>query len=148
MLTERIQFILEHPKYTLFGIGTRHEDSPYTENEFDFTLGSSRKNVDGDMIKIGQISSGDLAWLNPLMRFGVVGITLLICFSFFILKYLYKNRKQSDLAMSAFLFYLFLILISFKNDHLYGNMQMFFVYLLIAHIDKISRRGGEQKSYR
>lgn len=148
LLTERIQFILEHPKYTLFGIGTRHEDSPYTENEFDFTLGSSRKNVDGDMIKIGQTSSGDLAWLNPLMRFGVIGITLLICFSFLILRYLYKNRKQSDLAMSAFLFYLFLILISFKNDHLYGNMQMFFVYLLIAHIDKISRRGGEQKSYR
>ena len=36
--------------------------------------------------------------------------------------------------MSAFLFYLFLIIISFKNDHLYGNMQLFFVYLLIENI--------------
>ena len=26
------------------------------------------------------------------------------------------------------------MIISFKNDHLYGNMQMFFVYMLIEYI--------------
>lgn len=145
LLLERYQYLKDNPKYYWFGIGTRHDDSPYTERDFDFILGTEVHDKAGELEKIEHISSGDLAWLNPLMRFGVIGITLLICFSFFILRYLYKNRRQSDLTMSAFLFYLFLILISFKNDHLYGNMQMFFVYLLIAHIDKISRRGGEQK---
>ena len=138
LLLERYQYLKDNPKYYWFGIGTRHEDSPYTEREFNFILGSARRNQAGEVEKIAQTSSGDLAWLNPLMRFGVVGIAMFICFSFLILRYLYKNRKQSDISMSAFLFYLFLIMISFKNDHLYGNMQMFFVYLLISYTHKLS----------
>ena len=130
LLMERVDYMLSHPRYTVFGIGTRHEDSPKTERQFDFVLGSYRASKDA----IGQTSSGDLAWVNPLMRFGFFGIALFLYLSWVTFRYLYKRRNDSDLAMSTFLFYLFLIIISFKNDHLYGNMQMFFVYLLIEYI--------------
>jgi hypothetical protein len=130
LLTERIDYMIKHPRYTVFGIGTRHEDSPRTQQQFDFFLGSRRSSNDTR----GQISSGDLAWVKPLMRFGFFGIVLFLYMSWVVIKYLYGRRKESNMAMSAFLFYLFLIIISFKNDHLYGNMQMFFVYLLIEYI--------------
>ena len=130
LLTERIHYMLDHPKYAVFGLGTRHEDSPKTKQQFDFVIGTLNQRTYG----IGQISSGDLAWVNPLMRFGFIGIALLLYLSWTIIRYLYKRRKDSDVAMSAFLFFLLLIIISFKNDHLYGNMQMFFVYLLIEYI--------------
>lgn len=129
LLTERVDYMLRNPRYIVFGIGTRHEDSPYTE-QFNFTLGSYRR----DIHRYDQITSGDLAWLNPLMRFGLLGIALLLFFSWEIIKYFYKNSKKTDITMASFLFYLFLIIISFKNDHLYGNMQLFFVYLLIEYI--------------
>lgn len=130
LLLERIDYMIKDPRYALFGIGTRHEDSPKTERQFDFVLGSYRASKDA----IGQTSSGDLAWVNPLMRFGFFGIALFLYLSWVTFRYLYRRRKDSDLAMSTFLFYLFLMIISFKNDHLYGNMQMFFVYLLIEYI--------------
>jgi len=130
LLTERIHYMFRNPRYAVFGIGTRHEDSPKTKRQFDFTLGTINHRTG----QIGQISSGDLAWVNPLMRFGFFGIVLFLYLSWITIRFLYKRRKDSDLAMSAFLFYLFLMIISFKNDHLYGNMQLFFVYLLIENI--------------
>lgn len=133
LLIERIEYLVHNPRYILFGIGTRHEGSPYTNKQFRFILGTHNND------SIGQISSGDLVWLNPLLRFGVLGIVFLLYFSWIILSFLYKNRKQSNLAMGAFLFYLLLIIISFKNDHLYGNMQLFFIYLLIEYIYRINQ---------
>ena len=129
LLMERVDYMLNHPHNAVFGLGTRHEDSPKTQHQFDFFLGT-----DNHRGGIGQISSGDLAWVNPLMRFGFFGIALFFYLSWTIVKFLYERRRDSDLAMSAYLFYLFLFIISFKNDHLYGNMQMFFVYLLIEYI--------------
>lgn len=129
LLTERVDYMIKHPRSAVFGLGTRHEDSPKTKRQFDFFLGTT--NHRGG---IGQISSGDLAWVNPLMRFGFFGIALLLCLSWVIVIFFYKNRNISGMAMAAFLFYIFLLLTSFKNDHLYGNMQLFYVYLLIEYI--------------
>lgn len=142
LFTERVNYMLQNPRYALFGIGTRHEDSPKTRQEYDFNLGTINHRTG----LVGQISSGDLAWVNPLMRFGFFGIILFLYLSWLIITFLYRNRKISDGTMSAFLFYLFLMLISFKNDHLYGNMQMFFVYLLIEYIRyswKLNQRNNQ-----
>ena len=130
LLMERVDYMLKNPRYILFGLGTRHEDSPITQQQFDFILGSNRASTG----TFDQISSGDLAWVNPLMRFGFLGIALLLYLSWIIITFLYRNRNVSNVTMTAFLFYLFLMLTSFKNDHLYGNMQMFFVYMLIEYI--------------
>lgn len=128
LLTERVDYMINHPQYSVFGLGTRHEDSPKTQKQFNFIIGTN--NHRGG---IGQISSGDLAWATPLMRFGFLGIALLLYLSRVIIIYFNRNRNVSDVTMAAYLFYLFLLLISFKNDHLYGNMQLFFIYLLIEY---------------
>jgi len=130
LLMERVEYILSHPRYIVFGIGTRHEDSPRTLQQFYFKLGSHRASNDS----FGQISSGDLAWVDPLLRFGFLGIALLLYFSWLTIAFFYRNRKISDVVMASFLFYLLLIIISFKNDHLYRNMQLFFIYLLIEYV--------------
>lgn len=135
LLMERIDYLLNNPRYTVFGIGTRHEDSPKTKRQFDFNLGT----INHKTLEIGQISSADLAWVTPLMRFGFLGIALFLYLSWTIIQFLYKRRKDSDMAMSAFLFYLLLIIISLKNNHLFGNLQMFFIYLLIEYM-RYSRR--------
>lgn len=130
LLMERINYMSKQTSKLLFGLGTRHEDSPYTKKHFDFNIGTHNQKTD----TIGQISSSDLVWVDPLIRFGVIGIILLLTLSWLTLKFLYKERNCSDVAMGAFLFYLFLILISFKNNHLYGNLQLFFIYILIEYI--------------
>lgn len=130
LLIERVDNMINNPQYAVFGIGTRHEDSPKTQQQFDFVLGSNRASTG----TFDQISSGDLAWVNPLMRFGFLGIALLLYLSWIIITFLYRNRNVSNVTMTAFLFYLFLMLTSFKNDHLYGSIQMFFIYLLIEYI--------------
>ncbi len=129
LLTERLNYMINHPRNAVFGLGTRHEDSPKTQRQFDFFLGT-----DNHRGGIGQLSSADLAWVTPLMRFGFLGIALLLYLSWVISTFFYKNRTISDMTMTAFLFYIFLLLTSFKNDHLYGNMQLFFIYLLIEYI--------------
>lgn len=134
LLMERVDYLISNPRYLVFGIGTRHEDSPNTQ-QFDFNLGTRKHSNDS----IGQITTGDLAWVNPLMSFGFLGVVLLIYLSWLTLSFFYKQRKVSDIAMASFLFYLLLIIISFKNDHLFGRMQMFFIYLLIEYIS-YSRR--------
>jgi hypothetical protein len=129
LLTERIDYMIKHPRSAVFGLGTRHEDSPKTQKQFDFFLGT-----DNHRGGIGQLSSADLVWVTPLMRFGFLGIALLLYLSWVISTFFYRNRNFSDMAMTAFLYYIFLLLTSFKNDHLYGNMQLFYVYLLIEYI--------------
>ena len=130
LLTERLNYMINHPRNAVFGLGTRHEESPRTHQQFDFTLGTINHRTE----LIGQISSADLVWVDPLMRFGFFGVALFLYLSWIIIRFLYKSRKISHVTMAAFLFYLLLVIISFKNDHLYRNMQMFFVYLLIEYI--------------
>lgn len=130
LFMERFQFLLQNPNKALFGIGTRHEDSPNTK-DFNFILGTTKNDSDHE---IAQINSGDLVWMNPLLLFGIVGLVLFVSFSVYTFKYLYCYRNISDITMSAFLFYLMLILISFKNNHLFGNEQLFFIYVVAMYI--------------
>ena len=143
LLMERVNYLVHNPRYLLFGIGTRHEDSPLTKKQFRFIIGTHRASND----TFGQISSGDLAWLNPLLRFGFIGIGILLYFSWLIISFLYRNCKQSDIAMGAFLFYLLLLFISFKNDHLFGSMQLFFIYLLLEYISRMKRINMIKRKY-
>ena len=135
LLMERVNYLVHNPRYLLFGIGTRHEDSPYTTKHFRFNIGTHKQGTN----TFGQISSADLVWVNPLMRFGIIGVGLLLYFSWLIISFLYRNRKQSDVAMGAFLFYMLLLFISFKNDHLYENMQIYFMYLLLEYIRRMKK---------
>lgn len=132
LLMERIDYLVNNPKYLLTGVGVRHEDSPNTSRDFDFVLGTRKPNPVTGQWEPCQISSADLAWLSPLMRFGLIGLILFAIFTLQNMKILFLNRKSSNLAMSAFLFYMLLFFISFKNDFLFSDLHLFLLYLLIA----------------
>lgn len=127
LLYERAMYLLENPQYTWTGVGMRHEDSP--KNNFDFALGSY-KIEDGFFIK-QQISSGDLVWMTPLMRFGFIGLGLYIALTILILLTFWRHFYESDFAKGAFCYYVLLIIISFKNDMLFDRIHLFMVFLLL-----------------
>ena len=83
LLIERGEYLLHNPTYTLQGIGMRHEDSPKTQKEFNFILGSLKKK--GNEWTKEQISTGDLVWMTPLIKFGFIGIGLYLIVTLYII---------------------------------------------------------------
>lgn len=142
VLIERIQYLIDNPKYFLTGVGIRNEESPLTRKDFNFSLGTFR--TVGDELVIGQVGSADLQWVNPIFQLGFIGLSMYLVVMYQIIYFLYKNKTQSKIAFAAFLYYLFLILISFKNDHLFGELQLFFIYIFIVLINKNKELGESQ----
>lgn len=135
LLRERVEYLWHHPQYLVSGIGLRHEDSPLTMKDFHFYLGTGKKGLNG-FWEPAQIISVDLAWQTPLMLFGFGGLFLYCAFSFLNIRYLYRHRKCSPVIMASYLFYVFLVLISFKNDHLFGMMQICYLTMFIELVRK------------
>lgn len=128
LLIERGEYLLHTPTYTLQGVGMRHEDSPKTQKEFNFVLGSLKKK--GNEWTKEQISTGDLVWMTPLIKFGFIGISLYLIITYFMSSFFYKNKKNGTLIQIAFYYYLLLIIISFKNDQLFSPIHIFMIFLL------------------
>ena len=136
LFVERFDYFQRHPKYMLTGVGMRHEDSPKTQREFHFILGSRKRDrLTGFRIP-QQIDSGDLVWFRPFVKFGIIGLVLYLYITWLIIVYLYKKRKNGTLATVTFLFYVLLIAISMKNDYLFAPIQVTFLLLIIELIRK------------
>ena len=143
LLRERVEYLFHHPEYIITGVGLRHEDSPRTSSEFHFRLGTGKPTREGFWIP-AQIISVDLAWQTPLMLFGFSGLFLFCAFSFLNIRYLYRHRKCSSVVMASYLFYVFLVLISFKNDHLFGMMQICYLTMFIELVRKSQHEGANK----
>lgn len=143
LLRERVEYLLSHPQYALTGVGLRHEDSPNTDRDFKFYLGTGKPTKEGLWIP-AQIFSVDLAWQTPLMLFGFGGLGLFCVFTFMNMKYLYIHKRKSNIAMAAYLFYVFLLFISMKNDHLFGMIQICFLTMFVELIRKQSFNHSDQ----
>ena len=103
MLTERIVWLLDNPRYLLTGVGTMHEDSPKTLQMFDFRIGT--RNEDryyGHTI----IESGDITWVPIVLRYGLLGVFVHIML-FLILFINTRNRKDTLVMLAAFTICLF-----------------------------------------
>lgn len=134
MLIERADYLLQHPQYLLQGVGMRHEDSPYTQRDFDFTV-CSRKRM-GSKWGFEQISTGDLVWVTPLIKFGLIGLGFHIVITILMILFFFRHRQQSLFAKIAFYYYLLLILISFKNEQLFSPIHLFMIFLAYQIIQK------------
>ena len=103
MLTERIVWLLDNPRYLLTGVGTMHEDSPKTLQMFDFRIAT--RNEDryyGHTI----IESGDITWVPIVLRYGLLGVFVHIML-FLILFINTRNRKDTLVMLAAFTICLF-----------------------------------------
>lgn len=136
LFIERFDYFVQHPQYMLTGVGMRHADSPYTERDFSFILGSKKLNKDTGIWEPAQITSSDLVWFTPFMRFGLLGLFFYIFITWRMLIFFYKSKDYGIVTMSAFLYYVFLIIISMKNDMLFASKQLALLFLLIELIDK------------
>ena len=74
MYAERIEYMINNPKYSIAGVGCIHEDSP--NNRFRFNIGTFNYTLDGEEEKMNTLSSADIAWVGILMRFGFIGVLL------------------------------------------------------------------------
>jgi len=137
LLLERGEYLIEHPQFLLTGVGMRHEESPLTSKSFSFALGSA-------YYKNGwwvpqQLNSGDLVWMDPFFKFGLIGLFLYVFITISWFKEYYRHGKDSQFATSALFFYLLLIIISFKNDILFNKTCLFFNYLTLMIVKNDSK---------
>ncbi len=136
LFVERFDYYLKHREYMLTGVGMRHADSPYTTRDFNFVLGSMKVNPDTGIWEPAQITSSDLVWFTPFMRFGLLGLFLYVLTTCRMVVFFFKHRNYGIVTMSAFLYYVFLIIISMKNDMLFAYKQLALLFLLIELIEK------------
>jgi hypothetical protein len=121
---ERFMFILSDNKYIIFGLGYMTEDSPITNERFNFMIGlPSEKNLSA----IEQLDTPDIAWSNLFVRFGVLGTIIYLLFFFSLIVFFWKTNKKDNIVPISFLFLLFLTSIT---SSLFGYAWLFSIVFL------------------
>ncbi len=101
-LYERFDYLLNHPKNILFGIGSIYETSP--NNYMHFYIQHS-----------GRIETDDLFWATPLLRYGLVGIGLYaIFFTSYFAFFVRQNPNEKWVKMGS-IFFLMLLFTSMQT---------------------------------
>lgn len=125
MVWERGDYLIEHPKDLLFGVGSIHEESP--NNKFNFMVGS-HKTVDEERSR-QMIDTTDVAILSHLFRYGIVWLALFLYFlktSFSEL----KKRREYPYVITATLTLIVACVASFSNDF-FSELPLMFVPLIL-----------------
>jgi len=118
LLYERFDYIIQDPLQTAVGVGFMTEDSPLTKQKFDFKIGLMTEDHE-----VTQLDTSDIAWMNFILRLGLIG-TILYLYIFFVLgKYFFKNRKD-DLSLTAFLYIIFLVALSISSSVFYDTWMI------------------------
>lgn len=60
--------MIAHPNKLLFGIGSVHEDSPYVQRKYNFTIGADKADKSGNFTIKQQIDTTDVAFISFFMR--------------------------------------------------------------------------------
>lgn len=101
-LIERLDFLLNNPKYMLFGVGSIYEGSP--NNHFHFYIQDS-----------GIIETDDLFWAAPLLRYGFVGVGLYVLFFVFYYRYFRFQNLNEKMVKVGMIFFLTLLFSSLST---------------------------------
>ena len=106
MLTERITYLLDNPQYLLFGVGDVYENS--SNNTYIFNIGTY--NTSAQYGKT-MLSSVDIDWVEPTIKYGLVGVFLYILLYFTWgsngLKAIKKNDNRLLLTSTLYCYYCF-----------------------------------------
>lgn len=94
MLGERVFFMIEHPKYALTGVGCVHELSP--KNTYTMLIGTDlgEELSETAVTRPAYLGSADIVWVGVLMRYGLIGIFLLLSYYLLIIKLTHKNIRN------------------------------------------------------
>lgn len=93
MLSERIEFMKENPQYLPFGVGCVNE---YEKNNiYTMVLGTKSILPDGT-VRESSLSSADNTWVGVLMRYGIVGVILLLMYYYKIITLTVNKISKSN----------------------------------------------------
>lgn len=106
IVAERIKYLVDN-NYLLTGIGSMNEDSPVTQKRFNFKFCSIRM-YQGNVWR-QQIVCGDVAFLNQIIKYGILYIVLFITFYILIYRKLNNMHTHCGDIGAAFVLILFLV---------------------------------------
>lgn len=133
ILSERMEFLLDNPRYLPFGVGCIHEESP--NNHFYFLLGTHNELFQNGRTMLG---SADIAWVSILMHYGLIGAALFLLLFYYWMREglpLVRNNNSaifivaSIISISAFLS-------SFNGDNLgrITPLLSILIYMAIIYV--------------
>lgn len=131
MLTERILYLTDNPKYFLFGVGDIDENS--VNNTYNFELGTYNENA-----KYGRttLTSVDIDWVEPVIKYGFVGVLLyLLLYAVWIRTGLKGLKKyQNGYYYTAALYSIYAFTSSFGTSPLHRRIYIAIFCLAIISI--------------
>ena len=135
-LSERLYYIIDNPKYALFGVGAIHEDSPC--NRFDFSVGTQAQASDGKIKKM-MINTGDILWSTILLRYGMLGIFAVILLLYKYVKCTYE--KRDDIFINVmFLNAATVVLSSLTSAGFISPASLMLVSFVFLYIDSLNNK--------
>lgn len=133
---ERYMYVSESTLMSLTGVGYMTEDSRIAHNQFNFVIGLKDDVTD----EIIQLDTSDIAWVNFMLRLGIIGTFLFLGIYAVLCVYFFKRRHDEKMLVPL-LFVLLLLIVSFVSS------LLFCTYLiLLPMIDYISQQQKEDDS--
>jgi len=118
---ERFEFAQGKTIYKLFGLGLMSEDSPYTAQHFDFSIGlENEKNG-----KTVQLDTSDISWSLFVVRYGYIGTIVYLSIYFTLLCHFFVRRKK-DVFLPVTLYMLLVFGCSLTSDMLFNVFMLVF----------------------
>ena len=133
ILSERIIYVFQHPKYIPFGVGCIHEES--SANTFTFQLGTRNDRYE---YGISMLNSADIAWVGLFMRLGLLGVFLFLGFFYLWAKagLPYVRKSNDSLFITASIMVVSTFLLSFDSDNIsrFPAIMITIFYLAVIYI--------------
>lgn len=129
LFMERYLYAQSNKMNEIFGLGLMTEQSPYTNNNFNFVIGL----VDDKTGGVVQLESGDIAWSNFVVRYGYVGTFAYLIFYLGLAWCFFVNRKDK-LSLALLLYMLLVLGTSLTSDTLYQVIRNVFVLMMFDFV--------------
>lgn len=116
LIAERADYLIENPSSFLQGIGAMHEDT--AQKKFNFSVGTGGYDEVKHCDVVAQLDSIDVVWGPLLIRYGFMGVTLLLSIVIWMICVFYKKRSN-PIMMLGFLTYVSALAQSFSSGGLF-----------------------------
>lgn len=122
---ERFDYVMENPVRFIRGIGYVQEKNFH---EKPFRLGQPSAITR----KKAQLDTDDIAWTLLMLRLGMVGLALYLCFYVSMLKTFYEQRKSHNMSLFLFAYFLAALLFWSIAEGTIANCEFFILPLLFC----------------
>jgi hypothetical protein len=130
-LSERNQYLLEHPKAIFIGAGLIPEDSPTVEKMFDFKVGLLQELTES----VVQLDTSDISYSSMLLRYGYLGTLLIVGLFVYLMMFFYKHREY-PFAFFSFSYFIMVFGCSLFSSNLQNPITFLLPLLTFVIVDR------------